>query len=212
MIETIDHDRDTREHILVVSAQLFSERGFASVSIRDICDQAGVSPPTIYHYFDNKDRLFQEVIQKTLSLHGFREALITAVQSQSDPADRLCEFIRLGLSDFPRNFFNPGMFLQGSTQINQASVTRVAAELQAVEDLVLEIIQDGITKGIFRRVDPFQTRRLLMNIMLAYVLTDVHYQPNDRMGDTALYIFEMMMNGLRQPVLAVQPERLDRNS
>ena len=65
MIAPIEKEPDTREHVLSTAAQLFAERGFANVSIRDICDEAGVTAPTIYHYFGNKDRLFQAAIECT---------------------------------------------------------------------------------------------------------------------------------------------------
>ncbi len=73
MIEAVERDRHKRDQILAVSSKLFGQRGFANVSIRDICNQAGVTAPTIYHYFSSKDRLFQEVIQETLNLRDFCE-------------------------------------------------------------------------------------------------------------------------------------------
>jgi AcrR family transcriptional regulator len=106
----LDPDQGMREHILSVAAQLFLERGFSNVSIRDICERCDVTPPTIYHYFGNKDRLFQAVIRKTLSLRDFKDSLFKLVGEQHTPEERLCAFIDHYTSAFPRDFFNPGLF------------------------------------------------------------------------------------------------------
>jgi AcrR family transcriptional regulator len=199
-IESIEHDRDTREHILSTAAQLFCERGFANVSIRDICEQAGITPPTIYHYFGNKDQLFENVIQKTLSLRGFSETLIASVEAESEPSERLCAFIRHYLKAFPRDFFNPGMFLQRSTQIYGTSVERVSSELQAIEQLGKRIIKQGIDAAVFRPVDPTDTVWYLMNLLMSYVLGEVVYAQSTNIEDTAHFIYDMFTNGLRLPI------------
>lgn len=211
MIETAERDRRTRDQILDVSIQLFSERGFANVSIRDICDQAGITPPTIYHYFSSKEKLFQEVIQQTLNLRDFRAALTKAVESYSDPTARLSVFIKTCLSEFPRDFFNPGLFLQGSTQINETSMARVSAELGAVDELALAILREGMKSGEFREVDLHQIHRLLMNLLLSYLILEVHFQPNYHHDADAEFIFEMLMGGLRQPVEISAYKRLSGN-
>src|SRR4030065_470456 len=133
-----------RDQILSVASSLFAERGFANVSIRDICDVAGVAPPTIYHYFGNKERLFQAVIRKTLSLKDFRIALLSAISEESNPENQLAIFIKFYLVNFPRGFFNPGMFLQDTTNLSNVSTERVMEEFEAINDISRKIIQDGI--------------------------------------------------------------------
>lgn len=50
---------DTNKLILDTALQLFSQRGFASVSIRDICGCVGIKESTIYYYFENKRAIFE---------------------------------------------------------------------------------------------------------------------------------------------------------
>ena len=47
----------TRETILRVASELFTERGFAGTTIRDIADAAEVSPRTVSAYFPVKEEL-----------------------------------------------------------------------------------------------------------------------------------------------------------
>jgi AcrR family transcriptional regulator len=188
----------TREQIIAVAADLFSARGFANVSIRDVCNAAGITAPTIYHYFGNKDRLFQEVIRKTLSLSFFRQVLIETVDCQPGSEKQLAAFIRIYLTDFPRNFFNPGMFLQDSTHLADSSTTQVMGEFEPLNAIARRIIQTGIQDGVFREQDVDQVVVFLMNMLMAYVLGEVHYQQVHPPKPTAEFLFKMLMIGIVQ--------------
>ena len=196
--DNLEIDQGTREHILSTAAQLFLERGFSNVSIRDICDRCDVTPPTIYHYFGNKDQLFQAVIRRTLSLGDFKESLYRIVEEKTGPEERLCAFINHYISSFPRHFFNPGLFLQYSTQVFGLTTERVMSEFQAINALAVDIIDEGIQAGVFRNVDTNQATLYLMNLLMAYVLGEVHYGQQRDPERTPVFVFSMLMNGLRK--------------
>lgn len=50
--------QDTKQHILEVSLDLFSRRGYSSVSIRDICGKVGIKESSVYYHFKNKQDIF----------------------------------------------------------------------------------------------------------------------------------------------------------
>lgn len=58
---------DTRERILDVSRQMFSERTFAQVSLKEIAEAAGVSAPLIIKHFQSKENLFEQTVDFTAS-------------------------------------------------------------------------------------------------------------------------------------------------
>ena len=53
----------TRERLLESALTVFSERGYEATSVRDILTLAGVTQPTLYHYFDGKLALFLELVR-----------------------------------------------------------------------------------------------------------------------------------------------------
>ncbi len=57
---------DTKEQILAVAEELFAEKGFAGVRTHEIAERASVNKALIYYYFDSKEKLLREVLQKTL--------------------------------------------------------------------------------------------------------------------------------------------------
>ena len=53
----------TRDRLLDHALTLFSQRGYAATSVRDIIHAAGVTQPTLYYHFRDKTDLFQSLIQ-----------------------------------------------------------------------------------------------------------------------------------------------------
>lgn len=48
---------ETRKKIIAAGDKAFAKKGMSNTQIKDICDEAGVSIGTFYHYFENKDDL-----------------------------------------------------------------------------------------------------------------------------------------------------------
>jgi len=61
----------TRSQILDASLRLFSEKGFARTSVRDIAQAAGITDAAIYYHFASKRELFEALIEE----RGFTAAL-----------------------------------------------------------------------------------------------------------------------------------------
>ena len=58
---------DTREQILGAAWELFSEKGFETVSVRDVTSLAGVNLASVSYHFGGKDGLIQEIVKRCLS-------------------------------------------------------------------------------------------------------------------------------------------------
>jgi AcrR family transcriptional regulator len=54
----------TRQQILDASLRLFSERGFARTTVRDIARQAGITDAAIYYHFDSKRELLEALVEE----------------------------------------------------------------------------------------------------------------------------------------------------
>jgi TetR/AcrR family transcriptional regulator len=55
---------DNRSKILEVALELFSKKGYEAVGVQEIVEAAGVTKPTLYHYFGNKMGVFSEVVTR----------------------------------------------------------------------------------------------------------------------------------------------------
>ncbi len=57
-----EQERETRKELIVqVTQALLSEKNFKGVTIRDIAERVGVSPATLYRYYESLDEIFLAV-------------------------------------------------------------------------------------------------------------------------------------------------------
>ncbi len=54
----------TADRILDVAEELFAERGFAGTAVRDIATRAGLNPASLYNHFENKQALYDAVVER----------------------------------------------------------------------------------------------------------------------------------------------------
>ena len=90
-------DQDTRERLLSEAARLFAARGFARVTVRDICRAANANVAAINYHFHGKRGLYDAVVQSAIDqMRGTTATIVAAGQGQP-PQQRLKTFIRIFL-------------------------------------------------------------------------------------------------------------------
>ncbi len=68
---------DRRAELLGIAANLFAERGLRATTVRDIADGAGILSGSLYHHFDSKESMVDEILRDFLdTLFGrYREII-----------------------------------------------------------------------------------------------------------------------------------------
>jgi TetR/AcrR family transcriptional regulator, regulator of cefoperazone and chloramphenicol sensitivity len=59
-------DAETRERLLTAAATLFGARGFAGVTVRDICKAARANVAAVNYHFGDKSGLYDEVVRTAI--------------------------------------------------------------------------------------------------------------------------------------------------
>lgn len=75
----------SRKLILDKSAALFSARGFAETSIREIADEVGIRSGSVYYHFPSKEDILTEII--VIAIQSTFEEVKTAVEALPASAD-----------------------------------------------------------------------------------------------------------------------------
>ena len=57
---------DRRAELLAIAAGLFAERGLRATTVRDIADAAGILSGSLYHHFDSKESMVDEILRSFL--------------------------------------------------------------------------------------------------------------------------------------------------
>nr|WP_186354718.1 MULTISPECIES: TetR/AcrR family transcriptional regulator [Pseudomonas] len=98
---------ERRQAISEAAVELFERQGFQNTTIEQIASQAGVSPPTVFKYFGNKQEIILEI------LHHADQRAITDTRSLihqiDDPVEALCHLERL-LTGYALEVMHPSLW------------------------------------------------------------------------------------------------------
>ena len=54
--------RNTKEDILIAALNLFAEKGFDGVSVRDIAEEVGIRQSSLYKHYESKQDIFDNIL------------------------------------------------------------------------------------------------------------------------------------------------------
>lgn len=175
--------RATAERILQAAASLFAEKGFANVSVRDICKEAGTTAPVIYYHYGNKKGLFDAVARKKISMADFICELSSAA-GDADPRKGMERFVATYLFSFPEHSFDPGLYLRDSASLDKRSARMAFEDLEKVRATALGLVERCVAKGYFRRADPGMASDCLLGMLNREIFQHIHFS---RTGDRETY-------------------------
>ncbi len=124
----IKDKNDTKNRILQVSLDLFSLRGYSSVSIRDICGKVGIKESSVYHHFKSKQDIFDVLCNSfTETLYALPQAFSVEMQKVTSVKDEefifVCQsFVNDYLMNEKINKFIRMLIIEQSTNVQAAEL------------------------------------------------------------------------------------------
>jgi AcrR family transcriptional regulator len=152
---------ERREEILAIAAELFAERGFAATTVREIGDAAGILSGSLYHHFDSKESMADELVHELLDrvLAAYRRIAAT----NDDPERALRGLVREAFSAIATDRATVAVMVNEwnlFTQYPRFAYLRGIEE--ETERLWVSVIERGVAAGVFRAgLDPRMLYRLL---------------------------------------------------
>ena len=67
----------SNDRILQKALELFSDKGYDATSVREICEAAGVTKPTLYHFYGSKEGVYRAIVEG--ALERFRNDMLRAL-------------------------------------------------------------------------------------------------------------------------------------
>ena len=89
-------EKNTREIILQEALNLFSNNGYAAVSMRDIATAVGIRASSIYHHFSGKQELFEALIKKANDVKNSLQAVFINAFSKAETVEEEA-FVQAGM-------------------------------------------------------------------------------------------------------------------
>ena len=150
-----------RSEILARAAALFAKQGIATTTVREIADAVGILSGSLYHHFESKEEMVEEIISSYLDdlLARYREV----ARNNDDP--RLCleELVRASFASLDTHTHACEIYQNDHKYL--ARLPRYPALKQVSQNtqrVWIDTIEAGIARGEFRTdVDPTVFYRFL---------------------------------------------------
>ena len=181
----------TRALILSAAREAFLEHGYQHVSLEDIVSRAGLTRGALYHQFDDKAGVFQEVVkQETQAMQG---RLLTSLAQIGDPLDRLGAAFRFYLDNMTDRRV---LRLVHVDYPSMMGPVRATVESQWM-GYVTGLLQEAIDRGLMRIIPVAEAARLVVAFYREAVVGIVYAEDSARMRADMEVATDALMDGLR---------------
>jgi AcrR family transcriptional regulator len=155
------------EQILETAKNLFIQKGYHGLSMREISDALGVSKASLYYYFKDKEELFLAIL--TIYLDDMNMALNRIIAEPVACSEKIRQFINYVLT---KPAEQRATIRLASQEINHLSPeSRKLFDTIYREkfiDKVKSILQAGMESAEFRKIDANVAVWALLGIMFPY--------------------------------------------
>ncbi|MGH2956066.1 MAG: TetR/AcrR family transcriptional regulator [Solirubrobacterales bacterium] len=139
---------DKRRAILDAAIRVFARQGFHSARVSDIAAEAGVAYGLVYHYFDSKEQMLNELFSERWAL--LLDASEDAKRSTGSPREKLAAVASFIVESYRHD---PELMKVIIVEVTRAANTFGRTHLDEIKrayDLVAEIVADAQAAGEFR--------------------------------------------------------------
>ncbi|MCX4093466.1 TetR/AcrR family transcriptional regulator [Nocardia sp. alder85J] len=195
-----------RNELLALAAELFAERGLRATTVRDIADAAGILSGSLYHHFDSKESMVDEILRGFLDdLFGrYREIVASGLPAR----DTLEALVIASYESFDRSHAAVAIYQAEAKRLSGTPrftyIDEYNTEFRAIWSRMLE---QGVADGSFRpELDVELALRFLRDTVWVAVRW---YRPGGRItvGTLAKQYLTIVLDGLTNPENGTDPAR-----
>jgi AcrR family transcriptional regulator len=148
--EAADNPGNTRRaELLAIAAGLFAEKGFKNTTVRDIADASGILSGSLYHHFDSKESMVDEI------LSTFQEELFSAydavLASDDDARTKIERAVRLSFEAIDKHRQEVAIFQNEADYLGGFERFAYLAERNAQSrEVWITLLEEGVRSGVLR--------------------------------------------------------------
>jgi TetR/AcrR family fatty acid metabolism transcriptional regulator len=144
---------DKRRQILDAAIRVFAKRGFHNCRVSDIADEARVAYGLVYHYFDSKDQVLNELFTERWSL--MLAAIEEVDQRPLDPREKLDAVAGFIIDSYRHDPDLMKVIIVEVTRAANSFGRTHLAEIRRAYQMIEKIVTDAQSSGVFRQdIDP----------------------------------------------------------
>jgi len=194
--------------IVQEAIHLFAEHGYPVVGMRDLSKAVGIQSGSLYSHIDSKETVLMLIVEQGIT--RYVDAISAAATPDLPPDIRLRLAVRAHMTVLAGSIEQTKVTFGQWHYLGPENRARVVELRQRYEDIFLEIAQDGIRQGVFRKVP--HLKATLLTLIGALNFTPEWYSSSkpespEQMADA---ITDAMLNGLMAPHAGTSAARRKR--
>lgn len=174
-----------RQRLMDAGKALFSERGFAATSIRQIAQQADCNLALIHHYFGSKEGLLSALVEAQMREDA--PELLRAMTAAGSPKDRLRRFIEMTVDHLAKD---SALLRIAHQELMHSDSPFLARLLGPIEGVLKALSAQFREQGADERLEPRMLAYLMMGAIqfffVAYPLTARLLPAQEKARNTSL--------------------------
>ncbi|NCO68328.1 MAG: TetR/AcrR family transcriptional regulator [Nitrospirae bacterium CG_4_10_14_0_8_um_filter_41_23] len=180
---------ESRKRIIDAAMDVFSRKGYAKASIREIAKTAGISVGGVYLYFKNKEELYKSLINE--GMRDFGGKIETITKQAESATEALPNFLKLHLENALKH--KEFILLHIREHGFSFGIDKKRAFFRQQTKLIENIIIKGIHSGEFRKCNAKDMAKIIMGSLRGIILS---MALDDDVIITPKMLNEFIFNGL----------------
>jgi AcrR family transcriptional regulator len=139
------------DQLLEMATRLFKEKGYHNTSMQDLANALGLQKGSLYYYIDSKQELLRRLLERATSF------LSTQVDEIYDADLPQAEKLRWALENHAVTMMEHldlvAIYLHEYRNLPPGRLKEALAVRKHYEDVLMQIVEDGIASGDFRPVN-----------------------------------------------------------
>lgn len=143
----------TKQYICKEAYQLFAERGYKSVTMKDICEKTGLSRGGLYRHYASTEQIFLEIVDgfTQMQCNEFSEKIAQHISAVKILDDVLLRYSNEMLDN--KNSLSLAIYEFYSNSEISKTENSVIKQYEASKSMWVELINYGMRNKEFKKVD-----------------------------------------------------------
>jgi len=187
-------ESEKKAAVLRAAAVAFVQHGFHGTTMDRIAGMLGVSKPTIYKYYKNKDQLMHDCIE--LASARFKVLAEEALSMKGSSIDRLKHYLYGSVAYF-NDETGRALLMNEKTGLDPEGVRLWRQRRDEITEIFRAVVQEGMDN---HEIDPgYDPKIILLALFAGFNDISVWYKPNGEYTEKEIcdQYFEIYFNGLR---------------
>lgn len=160
----------TADRILESASVVFAEKGYDGARVDELARAAGVNKATLYYQIGDKEVLYHAVLERVFRRTA--DEVEAAVAGSNNPEEQIRRFITVFAEATGNSRYMSPILLRevasGGRNLSQQAISQMGRVLNALS----ASLKNGLSKGIFRQVNPFMVHMMIVGSLNLYAANE----------------------------------------